>query len=344
MFCPHCGTQHPDDASFCPACGTWVGSGQPGQPQRPRFSLTGAFGDAASAVFTRRAGGALPVLVGTWLLSGLVVAAGTAVTILAGFGTIWPRRIVNTSCFVRTNDPSGYFVTRPGRSNEYWRELPNCDVTRIDPNWAMITVVGLLALAAALLVGAIAITILYRVAAHVVDGDRPTLPSPGAILRAAGRVLGWGAVLVACWLAGWLLFVIAAVVVVGVAGVFGILIMLGASIYLAIWWVVPLMMRATLAFALMIVDDLRFSDSWHACDVTLGQAWGYFGLTIAASIGFGILGQLVGAFASQGDGWAVATVAVSLLLSLVQYLFFAIYAVIVAHGLSDRRARPSLSV
>ena len=99
-----------------------------------------------------------------------------------------------------------------------------------------------------------------------------------------------------------------------------------------------------LSFALMIVDDLRFSDSWHACDVTLGQAWGYFGLTIAASIGFGILGQLVGAFASQGDGWAVATVAVSLVLSLVQYLFFAIYAVIVAHGLSDGRARPSLSV
>jgi hypothetical protein len=345
MFCPQCGTQHPDDASFCPACGTWLGSGRPGpEPHQPRFSLTRAFGDAAAALFTRRAGGALPVLVGTWLISGLVVAAGALVTILAGFGTIWPRRIINTSCFVRTNDPTGYFVTSPGHPNEYWRQLPNCDVTRIDPNWGMIVVVGLLAVAAALLVGAIGYTILYRVAAHVIDGDRPTLPSPGAILRAAGRVLGWGAVLAACWLAGGLLWVIAFVVLAGVAGVFGVLIALAASIYLVIWWVVPLVTRATLAFVLMIVDDARYPDCWASCDVTMGQAWGYFGLTIAASIGFSIIGQVANAFGSQGDGWAVAAVVVSIVLSIVQYLFFAIYAVMVAHGLSDGQTRAPLSV
>jgi hypothetical protein len=345
MFCPQCGTQHPDDASFCPACGAWLGSGQPGpEPHRPRFSLTRAFGDAAAAVFTRRAGGAFSVLVGTWLLSGLVVAAGALVTVLAGFGTIWPRRIINTSCFVRTNDHTGYVTSRPGHTNEYWRLLPNCDATRIDPNWGMIVAVGLLTFAAALLVGAIAIMILYRVAAHVIDGDRPTVPSPGAILRAVGRVLGWGAVLVACWLAGWLLWVIAIVVLVGVAGGFGVLIALGASIYLVIWWVVPLITRATLAFVLMIVDDGRFSDCWQSCEVTMGQAWGYFGLTVAAAIGFSIIGQMVNAFGSQGDGWAVAAIIVSLLLSLAQYLFFAIYAVMVAHGLSGGRTRAPLSV
>ena len=207
----------------------------------------------------------------------------------------------------------------------------------------MIVVVGLLMFAAALIVSAIALTILYRVAAHVIDGDRPTLPSSGAILRAVGRVLGWGAVLAACWLAGGLLWVIAFVVLAGVAGVFGVLIALAASIYLVIWWVVPLVTRATLAFVLMIVDDARYPDCWTYCDVTMGQAWGYFGLTVAASIGFSIIGQVANAFGSQGGGWAVAAIVISLLLSIVQYLFFAIYAVIVAHRLSDGHARPPLS-
>jgi hypothetical protein len=294
-------------------------------------------------VFTRRGGGAIPVLAGTWLLVGLVMAAGALVTVLAGFGTIWPRRILNTGCFVKTNDPSGYFVSRPGHSTEYWERLPNCDVTRINPDWTMIVLVGLLAFAVALLVGAVATTILYRLAAHVIDGDRPTLPPPDVMLRAAGRVLGWGAALAACLLAGWLLYVMVVAILVNVAGVFGVLIVIGVSIYLVIWWVVPLVMRATLSIVLMIVDDSRFSDCWKTCDVTLGQAWGYFGLTIAAIVGFFVIGQLVNALGSQGDAWAVAAFLVSLLLSLAQYLFFAIYAVLIAHGLSDGHPRHPLS-
>ena len=152
-----------------------------------------------------------------------------------------------------------------------------------------------------------------------------------------------GAVLAACWLAGGLLWVVATVVLVGVAGGFGVLIVLAASIYLVIWWVVPLVTRATLAFVLMIVDDARFPDCWQSCDVTMGQAWGYCGLTVAAGFGFSIIGQVVNAFGSQGAGWAVTAIVVSVLLSLVQYLFFAIYAVMVAHGLSDGHTRPPLS-
>jgi hypothetical protein len=340
MFCPRCGSQHPDEASFCPSCGEWLGPSEPGPaPYRPRLSLTGALGDAAAALFTRRAGAAYPLLVVTWLLSAVAFAAAAVVTILAGFGTIWPRRIFNTSCFVETDQPGGYVVSRPGGSTTYWHRLPNCDVTRIDPNWGMIVVVGVLMFALVVLVSAIAWAMTYRIAAHVIDGDRPTLPSPGAIMRAAGRVLGWGAVLAACWLGGWLLFVVAGVVLVGVAGPIGVLIMIGLVIYLGIWWVVPLFTRATLAFALMIVDDARFPDCWAVCDVTLGQAWGYLGLTVAASIGFSIISQVVDAFGSQGGGWLVVAIIVTAALYLIQYLFFAVYAVIVAHGLSAQHTR-----
>jgi hypothetical protein len=344
MFCPRCGSQQPDEASFCPSCGAWLGTGEPGPaPHRPRLSLTRAFGDAAAALFTRRAGGAYPLLVVTWLLTGVAIAAGAVVTILAGFGTIWPRRIVNTGCFVETDQPSGYVVSRPGDSTTYWHRLPNCDVTRIDPNWGMIVAVGLLMLALVVLVSAVAWAMTYRIAAHVIDGDRPTLPSSGAIMRAAGRVLGWGAVMAACWIGGWLLFVIAGVVVVGLAGPLGVLIMLGLFIYLGIWWVVPLFTRATLAFALMIVDDARFPDCWAVCDVTLGQAWGYFGLTLAASFGFSIISQAVNAFGSLGGGWLVAAIVATVALYLIQYLFFAVYAVIVAHRLSAEHTQSPLS-
>jgi hypothetical protein len=206
----------------------------------------------------------------------------------------------------------------------------------------MIVVVGVLMFALVVLVSAIAWAMTYRIAAHVIDGDRPTLPSPGAIMRAAGRVLGWGAVLAACWLGGWLLFVVAGAVLVGVAGPIGVLIMIGLVIYLGIWWVVPLFTRATLAFALMIVDDARFPDCWAVCDVTLGQAWGYFGLTVAAGIGFSIISQVVNAFGSQGGGWLVVAIIVTAALYLIQYLFFAVYAVIVAHGLSAEHAQSPL--
>jgi hypothetical protein len=71
----------------------------------------------------RRAGAAYPLLVVTWLLGAVAFAAAAVVTILAGFGTIWPRRIVNTSCFVETDQPSGYVVSRPGGSTTYWHRL-----------------------------------------------------------------------------------------------------------------------------------------------------------------------------------------------------------------------------
>jgi uncharacterized RDD family membrane protein YckC len=55
-YCQHCGVAHPDDATFCPACGSWVGS-VGGLPQAPA--------PARYAGFWAR--------VGAWLLDQLVV-------------------------------------------------------------------------------------------------------------------------------------------------------------------------------------------------------------------------------------------------------------------------------
>jgi zinc ribbon protein len=342
MFCPRCGAHHPDDASFCPSCGEYVGVGMaPWQPQRSHLSLTQAFGSAASALFTRRAAAVYPVLLLTWLIVSLIAAAGVALTVLAGFGTLWPRRIIDTRCFVKTDDPSGFQFQRPGESHRYWHLIEGCDATRIDPNWMLIVLVGLLMFAVVVVAGAIALAITYRAAAHVVDSDRPTLPPAGATLRAAGRVIGWAAVLAACGLAAELGFVIVALVLIGVAGPIGVLIVFGLGIYLVVWWVVPLFTRATLAYALMIVDDVPFSKGWAACRVTMGQAWGYVGLTIAAGVIFAIVLQLVGVVGSQGGGLGIVAVLASLVVYLLQYLFDAMFAVVVALGLGDGRARPA---
>lgn len=36
MLCPKCGTQIPDDSTFCPNCGAQLGAAQP-QVQRPAY-------------------------------------------------------------------------------------------------------------------------------------------------------------------------------------------------------------------------------------------------------------------------------------------------------------------
>jgi uncharacterized RDD family membrane protein YckC len=55
-YCQHCGAQHADDASFCPVCGSWVGSVGGLQPAAPA---------ARYASFWQR--------VGAWVIDQLVV-------------------------------------------------------------------------------------------------------------------------------------------------------------------------------------------------------------------------------------------------------------------------------
>lgn len=55
-YCQHCGAAHPDDATFCPSCGSWVGrvGSLPAPPARARY-----------ASFWARAG--------AWLIDQLVI-------------------------------------------------------------------------------------------------------------------------------------------------------------------------------------------------------------------------------------------------------------------------------
>jgi uncharacterized RDD family membrane protein YckC len=55
-YCQHCGAQHADDASFCPSCGSWVGS---------VGGLPAPAGVARYASFWQR--------VGAWLIDQLIV-------------------------------------------------------------------------------------------------------------------------------------------------------------------------------------------------------------------------------------------------------------------------------
>jgi uncharacterized RDD family membrane protein YckC len=55
-FCPHCGSEHPEDATFCPRCGSWVGDVGSLPAERPQ----------AFATFWRRAG--------AWIIDWFVIA------------------------------------------------------------------------------------------------------------------------------------------------------------------------------------------------------------------------------------------------------------------------------
>lgn len=57
-YCPHCGVAHPDDATFCPSCGSWVAS-------------VGGLPSEATTAPARYAG--FWARVGAWLLDQLVV-------------------------------------------------------------------------------------------------------------------------------------------------------------------------------------------------------------------------------------------------------------------------------
>lgn len=55
-FCPHCGSEHPEDATFCPRCGSWVGAVGALPAERSR----------AFASFWQR--------LGAWVIDWLVIA------------------------------------------------------------------------------------------------------------------------------------------------------------------------------------------------------------------------------------------------------------------------------
>ncbi|MDX6544907.1 MAG: zinc-ribbon domain [Gaiellales bacterium] len=338
MFCHQCGAKRPPDASFCPMCGTWFagGAAAPGGPSQ-RLSLTNSFGTAVSSLFTRRAGLALPVVFVTGLVGYVVLAAGAALTILAGFGTLWPRRIVDTSCWVRSDTPTEYTLSRPGNGTQYWRHLPGCDMLRIHPDWTLIVIGATLTILVYAFAVAMAAAINARAAAYVVEPEYRLWPSFRQLLRTTGRIIGWT---LALWLGfglAWGLVAVVAIVLAGLGGIFVLLLVLLilAAIGAGIWFGVPLGVHAWLSFLLMVIDDVPLRQSWNSVAVSTGQAWGFVGMSVVAAIGFSIASQITNLFFKLGTSGIAIGIVLTVAVYMLQTLFYTLYAVIVARGLSN---------
>ena len=345
MFCPQCGTERPPDAGFCPMCGTsFVGGDETPGGRSSRLSLTASFGAAVSSLFTRRAGVALPVVLLAALVGYAVTAVGIVLTVLAGFGTLWPRQIVNTGCFVRSNTPTAYTITRPGKGSEYWRHLPGCDAFRIHPDWTLIAIGAALTIVAYAVATAMAWAISTRAAAYVVDPEYRLWPSIRLLLRTTGRIIGWGLVLWLAFVVAYFVSVFAVVVVASLLPGLVALLLIIAAVIAAFWFGVPLWVRVSLSFILMIVDDLPWHRSWASIVVSTGQAWAFAGLLVVAGIGFIVVSQVTGAIFNLGSGGIVIGIVLTIALYLLETLFFVLYFVIVARGLSSAPPPPAAAV
>ncbi len=232
-------------------------------PRRPGWSLLGI----CAVTF------ALSAVIGVVLL----VAAAQAI-----FGTVHPHAILNTHCFVHRQATAG--------QNDIYRLRPHCTVFRIHPSAGNAVGVGLLVF----VVYIAATTALWLVALRAADrrfGSRrewPLIPSAGAVLRAIGRVLGWGLLSYAGFALG--AFVVALAFVAGArAGPLGILVAAVVLIAVVIWWVAPFLVHLVMAFTKLLVDDQGMLEAWRAVRVTMGQAWAIIGLGLLVSIGFSIV-------------------------------------------------------
>jgi hypothetical protein len=56
---------------------------------------------------------------------------------------------------------------------------------------------------------------------------------------------------------------------------------------------VPLVVRVSLAFVRMVIDDRGFVQSWNEVHPTMGQAWAFVGLNVAISFGLTIAGFIL---------------------------------------------------
>ncbi len=327
MYCQHCGTQRPDDARFCPTCG--ASYGEPTDPSWPRRSLTGAFGSAASGLFSRRSRVSVPTVLAATLLGYLVVAVGLALTVLAGFGTLWPRRIVNTNCLVHTHTTYG---------SSTLQQVPGCDLLRIDPEWSLLVPVAVATVVAYILALILGWVMTARAAAYLADDRYRLWPGPRVLLRAARRAIGWGVTLALLAMVAWILWIVIVVVLVRVLPLL-LVIVIPVSIWLVIQWVAPLGVRATLAVMLMVVDDRPFGECWGAVHPTIGQAWAFIGLTIVISIAGGVASQVTNLLFSQGGIWIALGIVISLLVTIYQTLFSTLFTVLTARALSGDATR-----
>jgi hypothetical protein len=178
--------------------------------------------------------------------------------------------------------------------NDFYKLRPHCTVFRIHPDVGKVVGVGLVAFLLYLAASAMLSVVALRAADRRFGSLRewPLIPSGGAVLRAIGRLLGWGLVSYAGFALG--VFVIVLVFVAGgKAGPLGILVALALFVAALVWWFAPFAVRLLMAFTKMLVDDQGLIGAWKAIRVTLGQAWAIIGLGLLVSIGFSIAESIV---------------------------------------------------
>ncbi|HET7379208.1 MAG TPA: hypothetical protein VFJ24_04110, partial [Gaiellales bacterium] len=222
----------------------------------------------------------------TFLLGFLIGAALFVASVQAIFGTVHPHAILNTHCFERRQTTAG--------QNNFYKLRPHCTVFRIHPDAGKVVGVGLVAFLLYLAVSAMLSVVALRAADRRFGSLRewPLIPSGGAVLRAIGRLLGWGLLSYA----GLALGVVAVVLMFlagGKAGPLGILIALALLVVALVWWLAPFAVHLLMAFTKMLVDDQGLIEAWKAIRVTLGQAWAIIGLGLLVSIGFSIAESIV---------------------------------------------------
>jgi hypothetical protein len=221
------------------------------------------------------------------LLLGLLIGAALFVaSAQAIFGTVHPHAIVNTHCFVRRQTTAG--------QNDFYKLRPHCTVFRIHPSAGKVIGVGLVAFVLYLAANAVLSVVSLRAADRRFGSLRewPLIPSAGALLRAVGRLLGWGLVSYAVAALGGVVIVLV-FVAGGRAGPLGIFIALAVVIAAGIWWIAPLVVRLLMAFTKMLVDDQGLVEAWKAIHLTMGQAWAIIGLGLLVSVGFSIAESIV---------------------------------------------------
>jgi hypothetical protein len=309
-FCRHCGVEHGDADRYCPSCGRRI-ERMPGSPTEPppaeprrhppgtRLGAVATF-EHAIAGATRR---------GLWKLAltaflqafAVAVAAGLMALLVleAAFSTVWPRRILRTSCFQQVSGFPLSGATYSWNGHNY-RLRAGCDPIRphvSTAGLALASVAAVVVIGAVVAVGAVA---LYRRCDRQAGSGRrwSVLPGIRPIVRATYRQIGWG---IAFYVGATLAVGIAAIPIGttartasgGGAGVL-ILIELVAYAYLAIRWVVPWLVRVYLAWVRMLLDDTPLPVAYRAVPrLGVGAGWALVGLSIAIAIVIALVAALL---------------------------------------------------
>jgi hypothetical protein len=321
-YCPNCGGFHADEATYCPFCGHLVGSAPDAHAAalNAPSKVSAVFGATLRAFRHRRA---LPLLLVTFvciLLQIVVFTVGLLIAVKAAFGTIEIRRIVDTHCFVRTQGLSSSQVNYKIRSH--------CDVFRLHPSVGKLVVVGIICGLVVVLLSTMLYLIMLRRTDRLFGSLRrwPLLPSARTTLVATGRVIGWG--IVGSVVAGLMLLAAGLVLKLGSAvGALGVLLAVAVLLYLAIWWIVPLGVRANMSWTRMLTDDQSLSGAWRSLgSPTMGQMWAYVGLSVLISLAFYIATRILGALGAFGAVLALplqlvsTTLGLALLIATMRFL------------------------